>query len=67
MEIATLRVDCRAKEGKVGEEGFLVSLPLPPPPLSRPTSSSCLEFNIALFYVQNICVYKENACTAGLS
>ena len=30
MEIETLRVDGRAKEGKVGEgEGFLVSLPTP--------------------------------------
>ena len=62
MEIATLRVGGRIKEGKMGGEGFLISLSLPPTPtpLTCPTSSSRLEFIIALLHAENLRVHRKS-------
>ena len=72
VEIVTLTVGARAKEGKGGGGGrkntafsLLSPRPLPAPFDSRHLLLSSGSFNMALSRAN--CALKENACTAGYS
>ena len=69
VEIVTLRVGVRAREGERGGEGrknFLLFLPaLSPLLLTRPISSFLREFQHGAFAIKTIRAPDENALTAG--
>ena len=63
VEVATLMVGARAKEGKGGGEWLLSPCPLSCSLLTHPISSSLLESIHGTFTSKNICTPEENACT----
>ena len=69
VEIVTLWVGVRAKEGEGGgggEKKFSLLSPRPLPlPFTRPISSSLREFQHGAFAIKTIRAPDENACTAG--